>query len=235
MNTIGFTTEELQQIWAIISGVLQFGNMEFIENKRDDSATIKNNEGACAAGPGRCRRSACVELKTHTVRPSRSGASLAPVADKLSHVLGIKSADVQKSLLKPRVKAGRDWVTATVTAQKVRTAPANAAARPLPTAAKTRAARGSLFANMTRGIPAAPARACDACMRTFQAEYSCQALAKTIYERLFKWIVSRINSALETHGRTAATFIGCLDIAGFEIFDVRRDRGTGRSPGRSEN
>ena len=54
-----------------------------------------------------------------------------------------------------------------------------------------------------------------------QADYSCQALAKAIYERLFKWIVSRINSALETHGRAAATFIGCLDIAGFEIFDVR--------------
>jgi myosin heavy subunit len=41
------------------------------------------------------------------------------VADRLSHVLGIKSADFQKGLLKPRVKAGREWVTAMVTAQKV--------------------------------------------------------------------------------------------------------------------
>jgi len=32
--------------------------------------------------------------------------------------------------------------------------------------------------------------------------------------------VQRINKALETHGRTAATFIGCLDIAGFEIFEL---------------
>ena len=47
MNTIGFTADELKQIWSILSGILQFGNMEFTENKRDDSATIKNNEGAC--------------------------------------------------------------------------------------------------------------------------------------------------------------------------------------------
>jgi hypothetical protein len=52
MNTIGFTPEELKQIWSILSGILQFGNMEFSENKRDDSASIKNNEGAstCAYG-----------------------------------------------------------------------------------------------------------------------------------------------------------------------------------------
>ncbi len=41
-----------------------------------------------------------------------------------------------------------------------------------------------------------------------------------MYERMFKWIVQKINTALEVHGR-AATFIGCLDIAGFEIFEVR--------------
>jgi hypothetical protein len=39
--------------------------------------------------------------------------------------------------------------------------------------------------------------------------------------------VQRINSALETHGRAPATFIGCLDIAGFEIFDVCRTCATG--------
>ena len=51
------------------------------------------------------------------------------VADRLSHVMGIKSADFQKCLLKPRVKAGRDWVTATVTAQKVRAHKSNPTVR----------------------------------------------------------------------------------------------------------
>ena len=64
------------------------------------------------------------------------------------------------------------------------------------------------------------ARARTASPTRHQADYSCQALAKSIYERLFKWIVTRINGALETHGRSAANFIGCLDIAGFEIFEV---------------
>jgi len=36
---------------------------------------------------------------------------------------------------------------------------------------------------------------------------------------LFKWIVSKVNATLETHGRSTS-FIGCLDIAGFEIFDL---------------
>eukprot|EP00800_Vazella_pourtalesii_P021271 TRINITY_DN7830_c0_g1_i1.p1 TRINITY_DN7830_c0_g1~~TRINITY_DN7830_c0_g1_i1.p1 ORF type:complete len:1974 (-),score=571.80 TRINITY_DN7830_c0_g1_i1:235-6156(-) len=52
-----------------------------------------------------------------------------------------------------------------------------------------------------------------------QVEYSSQALAKALYERLFKWIVYRINRSLSqiTHG---FHFIGILDIAGFEIFKL---------------
>jgi myosin heavy subunit len=47
---------------------------------------------------------------------------------------------------------------------------------------------------------------------------SVDALAKSTYERLFKWIIKKINMALETRA-DAQTFIGCLDIAGFEIFE----------------
>ncbi|KAL6099434.1 myo1g [Pungitius sinensis] len=50
------------------------------------------------------------------------------------------------------------------------------------------------------------------------------AFAKALYERLFGWIVSRINSIIEVkdydpvlHGKN--TVIGVLDIYGFEIFD----------------
>ena len=53
-----------------------------------------------------------------------------------------------------------------------------------------------------------------------QAEFSCQALAKAMYERLFKWIVARINKSLDRSLRTGSSFIGILDIAGFEIFKV---------------
>ncbi|KAI8340325.1 P-loop containing nucleoside triphosphate hydrolase protein [Chlamydoabsidia padenii] len=44
------------------------------------------------------------------------------------------------------------------------------------------------------------------------------ALSKTIYERLFEWIVTRVNVSLESRGG-AEYVIGVLDIYGFEIFD----------------
>ncbi|XP_033630199.1 myosin-10-like isoform X2 [Asterias rubens] len=53
-----------------------------------------------------------------------------------------------------------------------------------------------------------------------QVEFATQALSKAIYERLFKWIVSRINKSLDRTTRTGASFIGILDIAGFEIFKM---------------
>nr|XP_006826038.1 PREDICTED: myosin-10-like isoform X2 [Saccoglossus kowalevskii] len=51
-----------------------------------------------------------------------------------------------------------------------------------------------------------------------QVEFATQALAKALYERMFKWIVHRINRSLDRTKRQGASFIGILDIAGFEIF-----------------
>jgi len=46
------------------------------------------------------------------------------------------------------------------------------------------------------------------------------ALAKAVYEKMFLWMVVRINQQLDTK-QPRQYFIGVLDIAGFEIFDVR--------------
>lgn len=54
----------------------------------------------------------------------------------------------------------------------------------------------------------------------FQADFAVEALAKATYERLFRWLVHRINKALDRTKRQGASFIGILDIAGFEIFEV---------------
>ncbi|XP_022246802.1 unconventional myosin-Id-like [Limulus polyphemus] len=56
-----------------------------------------------------------------------------------------------------------------------------------------------------------------------EAIYGRDAFAKAIYERMFTWIVNRINEAIKvdtdwkSHGKN--TVIGVLDIYGFEIFD----------------
>ncbi|XP_062853394.1 myosin-9-like isoform X1 [Trichomycterus rosablanca] len=53
-----------------------------------------------------------------------------------------------------------------------------------------------------------------------QAEFATEALAKAMYERLFRWLVIRMNKALDKTKRQGASFIGILDIAGFEIFEL---------------
>ncbi|KAJ2783688.1 class II myosin [Coemansia interrupta] len=90
-------------------------------------------------------------------------------AEKLCHVLGIQLADFTRALLRPRIKAGRDWVTQSRTLQQV--------------------------------------------------VYSVEALARSMYERMFGMLVSRINAAM-SRPDGKSTFIGVLDIAGFEILET---------------
>jgi myosin protein heavy chain len=135
MKVLGFEDSELDAIWSILSGILQFGNLSFYNLYSDDSALFK---------------------ETDTV-------------NKLCQVLGLNSEEFQEAMLKPTIKAGNFAVTATVTAEK--------------------------------------------------AEFYAQALAKSMYDRLFRWLVSRVNSTLESKS-SQANFIGVLDIAGFEIFKV---------------
>lgn len=48
-----------------------------------------------------------------------------------------------------------------------------------------------------------------------KASYSREALSKALYHRMFLWIVKKINEQLQTEKK--ASFIGVLDISGFEV------------------
>lgn len=56
-----------------------------------------------------------------------------------------------------------------------------------------------------------------------QAEFGRDALAKAVYDRLFTWIIQRINKAIVVPGGNTQKrhnrVIGVLDIYGFEVFD----------------
>jgi len=52
-----------------------------------------------------------------------------------------------------------------------------------------------------------------------QCYYSINATAKSLYYRMFAWLVDRVNKTLDTKVKRQF-FIGVLDIAGFEIFEV---------------
>ncbi|XP_077474665.1 myosin-11-like isoform X2 [Stigmatopora argus] len=52
-----------------------------------------------------------------------------------------------------------------------------------------------------------------------QADFAVEALAKAMYERLFRWILARVNKTLDKSKKQSSSFLGILDIAGFEIFE----------------
>ncbi|XP_076459067.1 myosin heavy chain, striated muscle-like isoform X1 [Babylonia areolata] len=89
-------------------------------------------------------------------------------AEKVAFLLGINAGDLLKSLLKPKIKVGTEYVT--------------------------------------------QGRNMD------QVTYSVAALSKSLYNRMFEWLVKRVNKTLDTKNKRQF-FIGVLDIAGFEIFD----------------
>lgn len=56
-------------------------------------------------------------------------------------------------------------------------------------------------------------------LNRMQALATRDALAKSMYDRLFDWLIAKVNAALLT-GKARCS-IGVLDIYGFEVFDVR--------------
>lgn len=53
-----------------------------------------------------------------------------------------------------------------------------------------------------------------------QVNYSLGALAMALYTRMFAWLIQRCNATLNSKNIQEQHFIGVLDIAGFEIFNV---------------
>merc|ERR1712002_93408 len=88
--------------------------------------------------------------------------------ERVSYLLGLPVGEFHKSLTKPKVKVGTEYVN-----------------------------KGQNVA---------------------QVLYAVAALSKALFERMFWWIVARVNKALDTKEKRSY-FIGVLDIAGFEIFD----------------
>ena len=72
-----------------------------------------------------------------------------------------------------------------------------------------------------RSITAGAGKAINKGLSDKEATEACDALVKALYDRLFKWIVNRINENIQSRGEDTAeenlTSIGVLDIYGFEI------------------
>lgn len=83
---------------------------------------------------------------------------------------------------------------------------------------------GALKTALTERVIAARGEVMQKMHNVSEAEYGRDALAKAIYDRLFTWIVQKINAALDPDQgqarRYRGTLIGVLDIYGFEVFDA---------------
>ncbi|KAJ6659797.1 hypothetical protein lerEdw1_018513 [Lerista edwardsae] len=101
-------------------------------------------------------------------REEQAEVDTTEVADKVAHLMGLNSGELQKGITRPRVKVGNEFVQ-----------------------------KGQ---NMD------------------QCHNSVGALGKAVYDKMFKWLVIRINKTLDTKMQRQF-FIGVLDIAGFEIFE----------------
>ncbi|VDK52965.1 unnamed protein product [Anisakis simplex] len=53
-----------------------------------------------------------------------------------------------------------------------------------------------------------------------QVNWAVGALAKALFARMFTWLIKRCNKTLDAQALSRDFFIGVLDIAGFEIFDL---------------
>lgn len=114
--------------------------------------------------------------------------------------MGVNSGDLLKGLLHPRVRVGNEYVTKGQSMEQV-------------SCSQARTDPGQLgrVLSWPDPSPASP---------QLQVVFAVGALAKATYDRLFRWLVSRINQTLDTK-LPRQFFIGVLDIAGFEIFEVR--------------
>ncbi|XP_043208682.1 myosin heavy chain, muscle-like isoform X1 [Amphibalanus amphitrite] len=133
-DVLAFTQAEKDNIYAIVSSVMQMGTLKFKQRGREEQAEADGT----AEG------------------------------ENVAKLLKTDGVELYKNLLKPRIKVGNDFV------------------------------------NQGRNKD--------------QVYYSVGALAKNMYDRLFKWLVKKVNMTLDTKQKRAS-FIGVLDIFGFEIFD----------------
>ncbi|KAG7174233.1 Myosin heavy chain, muscle-like 8, partial [Homarus americanus] len=133
-DILGFSKEEVEQVYKITASVMHFGEVKFKQRGREEQAEPDGTE----------------------------------VGETVAKLLGVDGADLYKCITKPKIKVGAEFV-----------------------------AKG---------------------MNVNQCSYSVGALAKGLFDRVFKFLVQKCNVTLET-GLKRASFIGVLDIAGFEIFD----------------
>ncbi|CAJ0585954.1 unnamed protein product, partial [Mesorhabditis spiculigera] len=135
-DIMGFTDEEVHDLYKNTAGIMHMGEMKFKQRPREEQAEEDGIEDAQNA----------------------------------AHCFGVDAEKFVSAFVKPRVRVGTEWV------------------------------------NKGQNLD--------------QVNWAVSGLAKAVYARMFHWIIRRCNKTLDAKEIERKFFIGVLDIAGFEIFDL---------------
>ena len=201
-DILGFTNEEKMSIYKLTGAVMHYGNMKFKQKQREEQAEPDGTEGEAPSDQS-------VFENTQQMMLNTKCRVYLSVADKVAFLMCLNSADLLKGLCYPRVKVGNEYVTKGQTVPQVLTRDLTPDSRII-----------ALKMSMSAAAVCIKKSFIHVCLKSpDQVTNAVSALAKSVYEKMFLWMVIRINEMLDTK-QPRQFFIGVLDIAGFEIFDV---------------
>lgn len=119
--------------------------------------------------------------------------------DAAAKLLGVESELMYYNITKPKIKVGTEFVVKSQSVNQVSCT--------------------VLKVNWWMKIECPWQFQYDTYIPNLQCNYQVGAMAKSIFDRLFKFLVRKCNDTLDTKQKRQS-FSGVLDIAGFEIFDV---------------
>lgn len=195
MSVLGFDEDDKMSLFKTVAGIMHSGNIEVKQRPREEWASIP----------------------------------ITTVAEKVAHLVGISSTDLVKALIKPRIKVGNEYVQRGCTEGQVcrgLAAPARIIQCYVSCSSVVSYLQVSLALCLSRSLSLS-----RLCMPLELSPRVCMSACSVgLWEESTRHWTPRWAShmpccsqllSLSSYQSRRTSFIGVLDIAGFEIFQVR--------------
>ncbi|KAJ3414276.1 hypothetical protein HDV05_006805 [Chytridiales sp. JEL 0842] len=194
MQSLGMQQDQIQSIWKVLGAILHLGNISFIpEPPKSESRSRSNSNISSKSG-----NTGFYELGS--TAPAMVGSSPTLTAPSSFHREGSSSKYTEKATVQP----GSSWDSLKKAA---------AALHVKDSELRKALTQRTIWDPATKTTIATP-------LNAEQATSTRDAFAKSLYDRLFTWLVKQINSHINVKKdgeKKRRNVIGVLDIYGFEI------------------
>ncbi|MCI4389908.1 hypothetical protein PGIGA_G00116590 [Pangasianodon gigas] len=215
IDILGFTADEKINIYKLTGAVMHHGNMKFKQKQREEQAEPDGTEEALliTTNPFDYPFISQGEVTVKSINDVEEFIAtdtaidiLGFTADEKINIYKLTGAVMHHGNMKFKQKQREEQAEpdGTEVADKIAYLLGLNSADMLKALCYPRVKVGNEFVTKGQTVP--------------QVNNSVMALAKSVYEKMFLWMVIRINEMLDTK-QQRQFFIGVLDIAGFEIFD----------------